>query len=262
MLPDQALSLDLLQNEIRACRRCLEEGYWIAPGPVVSGGPGARVMLLGQAPGPTEAIVKRPFNAGSGRRLFQWLGEAGWDEAEFRATAYMTAVTKCYPGRSDSGKGDRVATPFEQALCRPWLESEIRLVNPRLLILVGGLAIKLLYPPNARLNAIIGTGVYFPPEALMADPLNFDLAQAEIITADDHLRASEAGSLGEHSEVHNPPLVPNATSGGIRLAAGGRYVVPLPHPSGASLWPNKPENRVLIGRAMNLLRQIREFERL
>ena len=40
-----------------------------------------------------------------------------------------------------------------------------------------------------------------------------------------------------------------------------RFVVPLPHPSGASLWPNKPENQVLISRAMALLREIREIER-
>ncbi len=223
-------SLTDLQTEIRTCRRCLEEGYWIAPGPVLSGGPAARMMLIGQAPGITEAQVKRPFNAGSGRRLFQWLGQAGWDETDFRARAYMTAVTKCYPGRSSSGQGDRVATPFEQALCRPWLEQELRLIEPRLLILVGGLAIKLLYPPAARLNEIIGTAAYFPPET-PSDPLNFDLSQAKIVT-------SEQGA----STGHSP---------------GGRYVVPLPHPSGASLWPNKPENKGLIDQALRLLAHIR-----
>ena len=88
---------DELHSELAACRRCLEEGYWIAPGPVFSRGAGAGLMLIGQAPGPTEAVVKRPFNAGSGKRLFKWLAEAGWDEADFRATAYMTAITKCYP---------------------------------------------------------------------------------------------------------------------------------------------------------------------
>jgi uracil-DNA glycosylase len=237
-----------LQAEIRACRRCLEEGYWIAPGPVLSGGPGARVMLIGQAPGITEGKTKRPFNAGSGRRLFQWLGQAGWEEAEFRAKAYMTAITKCYPGPSGNGKGDRVATPFEQALCRPWLEQEIRLVNPRLMILVGGLAIKLLYPANARLDEIIGTAAYFPPEALAADPLNFDLAQAEIVsTTDDRRQTTNYGhravDRGPWSVAPRPP--------------GGRFIVPLPHPSGASLWPNKPENRALIGRAIDLLREIR-----
>ncbi|CUS03078.2 putative Uracil-DNA glycosylase superfamily [Candidatus Promineifilum breve] len=227
--------LTTLQAEIRTCRRCLEEGYWIAPGPVLSGGPAARVMLIGQAPGITEAQVKRPFNAGSGRRLFQWLGQAGWDETDFRARAYMTAVTKCYPGRSNSGQGDRVATPFEQALCRPWLEQELKLIEPRLLILVGGLAIKLLYPPAARLNEIIGTAAYFPLEALN-DPLNFDLSQATIVT-------SEQGVLTGHSPA-------------------GRYIVPLPHPSGASLWPNKPENKGLIDQALGLLAHIRTVNEL
>lgn len=221
------ISLEVLHTELRTCRRCLEEGYWIVPGPVFSGTAEAKVMLIGQAPGITEGQVKRPFNAGSGRRLFQWLAEAGWDEDEFRDSAYMTAVTKCYPGRNDNGKGDRVPTPFEQALCRPWLEQEIRLVNPQLMLLVGGLAIKLLYPASSRLNELVGTAAYFPPEVLTADPLNFDLGQAEMITTIDYR-----------------PL--------------GRYVVPLPHPSGASLWPNKPENKVLISQAMRLLADIRE----
>ena len=231
-----ALGFDELHAELAACRRCLEEGYWIAPGPVFSRGAGAGLMLIGQAPGPTEAVVKRPFNAGSGKRLFKWLAEAGWDEAEFRATAYMTAVTKCYPGRSGNGKGDRVATPFEQSLCRPWLEQELRLVRPRLLILVGGLAIKLLYPPSVRLDEIIGTAAYFAPG--VDDPLNFDLSQAKIVTSDQWLMTSEVEA---------------------RLTRQGRFVVPLPHPSGASLWPNRPENQVLISRAMVLLREIRQW---
>ena len=243
-----AAGFDELHSELAACRRCLEEGYWIAPGPVFSRGAGAGLMLIGQAPGPTEAVVKRPFNAGSGKRLFKWLAEVGWDEADFRATAYMTAITKCYPGRSDTGKGDRVATPFEQALCRPWLEQELRLVNPRLLILVGGLAIKLLYPPSARLVDIIGTAAYFPPEALARNPLNFDLSQAKIVTSNELRATRDEGGL---VTCHEPPA-----------AGHGRFVVPLPHPSGASLWPNRPENQALISRAMILLREVRQLEKL
>lgn len=234
--------LEILHAELRACRRCLEEGYWIVPGPVFSGGPGARVMLIGQAPGITEGQVKRPFNAGSGKRLFQWLGEAGWEEAAFRANAYMTAVTKCYPGPNENGKGDRVATPFEQALCRPWLDQEIRLINPQLMLLVGGLAIKLLYPASARLNQLVGTAAYFPPEALAADPLNFDLSQAGMIEPDTEYEMRDAEERASFLDG---------------FPAGGRWVVPLPHPSGASLWPNKPENKALIRRAMALLSDIR-----
>jgi uracil-DNA glycosylase len=216
-----------LQAEMKACRLCLEAGYEITPGAVFRGGPSARLMLIGQAPGTTEVVAKRPFNAGSGRRLFQWLGEAGWDEEEFRARHYMTAVTKCYPGRSPTGKGDRVPGKAEQALCRPFLEREIALINPRVILLIGGLAIRLFYPSSARLEDLVGTAAYFPPETVI-NPLNFDLSQAERLTAFDPAKDE-----------------------------CGRWVVPLPHPSGASLWPNKAENRLLISRAMRLLADIR-----
>ena len=192
-------------------------------------------MLIGQAPGTTEVTAKRPFNAGSGRRLFQWLGDAGWEEGAFRDGHYMTAVTKCYPGTNKSGKGDRVPSKAEQALCRPFLEQEIRLIDPLVMLLVGGLAIKLLYPATTRLDEIIGTAVYFPPET-MADPLNFDLAVARPLNAVADL--------------------PNL-SGNQPTSVSGRIVVPLPHPSGASLWPNKPENQALIRRATALLAAIR-----
>ncbi len=211
-----------------ACRLCLEAGYEITPPAVVSGDAGAEVMLIGQAPGITEAETGRPMNAGSGRRLFEWLGAAGWDEDEFRARHYMTAVTKCYPGRHTSGKGDRVPTKEEQALCRPFLEQEMALINPRLIIPVGGLAIKLFYPASTRLNDVVGKAAYFPPETVR-DPVNFNIKQAQRYDHFDPSRPRE-----------------------------GRWVVSLPHPSGASLWPNRPQNQALIQQACAILNEIRE----
>lgn len=220
-------TLHQLHEEMRGCQRCLAAGHGIVPGAIFRGSAGARVLLIGQAPGVTEVEAKRPFNASSGRRLFQWLGEAGWDETTFRDTHYMTAVTKCYPGKHPSGKGDRVPSRAEQALCRPFLEREIALIRPTLLILVGGLAIKLLYPDSAKLDEIIGTAVYFPPAALI-NPVQFDLSQGEVMAGFD------AGK-----------------------AQNGRWIVPLPHPSGASLWPNHPANQTLIRRATRLLGELR-----
>ncbi len=150
-------TLDSLHTQIRACVKCQQAGYWIATGAVVRGARHAKVMTIGQAPGPTEAVVKRPFNAGSGKRLFQWLGEAGFDEEAFRATQYMTAVTKCYPGKNGNGHGDRVPSKEEQALCRPWLDQEIALVNPKLIVPIGRLAIGLFFDTKLALEKIIGT---------------------------------------------------------------------------------------------------------
>ncbi len=217
-----------LHQEMRACQVCYTAGYQIVPGAVFSSSATAEVMLIGQAPGVTEVEAKRPFNAGSGRRLFQWLEAAGWNEDEFRAKQYMTAVTKCYPGKGKNGKGDRVPSKAEQKLCRPFLEREIALVQPRVMILVGGLAIKLLFPKKLKLNEMIGTAVYFPPETLTS-PVNFDFSQGEWLRGFDT------------SKDRN-----------------GRWVVPLPHPSGASLWPNKPENKKLIADAVEILAVLRQ----
>lgn len=220
--------LEELDAELRKCRLCLDSDFAIIPGAVFSHPRAAEVMLIGQAPGITEVEAQRPFNAGSGRRLFQWLRGAGWSEDEFRSKYVMTAVTKCYPGKGSNGKGDRVPSKAEQQLCRPFLEDEIRLYRPRLIIPVGGLAIKLFYPASLKLNQIIGTAVYSSPQALV-DPLNFDLKQGQ------RMAEFDAG-----------------------MPENGRWLVPLPHPSGASLWPNKPENKALIEKAAKILGQIRE----
>lgn len=231
---------------MRACRRCLEAGHEIVPGAVFRGRAGAEVLLIGQAPGITEVEAKRPFNAGSGTRLFQWLGEAGWDEDEFRARHYMTAVTKCYPGKGKNGKGDRVPSKAEQALCRPFLEREIGLVRPKLMILVGGLAIKLLYPAKMKLNEVVGTAVYFSPETL-TNPVNFRLEDALPVT----VNGERLSVNGKPNTAHRLPT----TEYGLPLT--GRFVVPLPHPSGASLWSNKPANRLLIAKAIQILHTVR-----
>lgn len=148
-----------LQTEMRSCRKCAQAGYWIQSPAVTQGVSSARMMTIGQAPGITEVEAGRPFNAGAGKRLFQWLGQAGIDENWFRTTQYMTSVTKCYPGRAKGGSGDRVPSREEQKLCYPFLEEECQLVNPEIIIPVGRLAIGLFYPKTTKLTDIIGSQI-------------------------------------------------------------------------------------------------------
>lgn len=186
-----------LQVRMRACRACLEAGHIIEPPAVAQGKVEARIMTIGQAPGITEVQAGRPFNAGSGKRLFEWLAKAGIEEGWFRNTQYMSSVTKCYPGRAKGGSGDRVPSRAEQKLCRPFLDEELALVNPALVIPIGRLAIELFFPKGQKLDEIIGT---------------------------------------EHE-------------------VDGRWIVPLPHPSGASRWHQSIENRALIDLAIELIQQ-------
>lgn len=161
---DEALSK--LQAEMRACHRCQEAGFSITPGAVMSGPASARLMIVGQAPGSTECESGRPFSGPSGTRLFEWLAEAGWDEAPFRATQYMTAVTKCYPGRSPNGKGDRAPTRAEQKLCAPFLDQELALVQPEVIVPVGGMATR-RFLGRVRLTDVVGTVIEDNPDRLI-----------------------------------------------------------------------------------------------
>ena len=125
-------------------------------GPVVTGQPVVSpVLLIGQAPGAREGPAGKPFAWTAGKTLFRWLGSIGLPEEPFRQRVYMAAVCRCFPGKNPKG-GDRVPDPTEIASCARWLDEEIRLLRPRLLIPVGKLAIS-RFLPLARLDAVIGT---------------------------------------------------------------------------------------------------------
>jgi uracil-DNA glycosylase len=147
--------LEELHTRILGCRACEQAGYIERAAPVVAGRAGNRMMLIGQAPGITELEVRRPFAGRAGRELFRWLDSVDITEDEFRDKVYMTAITKCYPGRVAGGSGDRRPSGREIALCRPFLEAQLALIRPQAILLVGGLAIE-RYFPKRPLTEIIG----------------------------------------------------------------------------------------------------------
>jgi uracil-DNA glycosylase len=108
--------------------------------PVVGAVAGAKVMLVGQAPGPHEADAQRPFAYTAGRRLFGWMAELGIDEETFRERIHIAAVIRCFPGKDAKSGGDRVPDEGEIARCGEHLDREIALLRPRLVIAVGTLA--------------------------------------------------------------------------------------------------------------------------
>jgi len=125
-------------------------------GPVVTGQPVVSpVLLVGQAPGAREGPAGKPFAWTAGKTLFKWFGGIGLPEEPFRQHVYMAAVCRCFPGKNPKG-GDRVPDPAEVSNCARWLDEEIRLLRPRLLIPVGKLAIS-RFLPLARLDAVIGS---------------------------------------------------------------------------------------------------------
>jgi len=150
-------SLGALQASLSSCRRCADAGYFIGSTPISTLNAGAVFMTVGQAPGRHEAeVTHKPFSGPAGKRLFRWLAQAGFDEAEFRTTQAMVAITRCYPGPHPAGRGDRVPTRAEQALCAPWLAAELALIRPRVLIPIGGLAIGRFLGNDSSMTDLIG----------------------------------------------------------------------------------------------------------
>jgi uracil-DNA glycosylase len=139
-------------EELRACRKCVRmESAPVSGGPVKS-----EVMLVGQAPGTHEPQLGRPFAWTAGKTLFRWFEQAcGFGEDVFRANVYMAAVCRCFPGKHPKGSGDRVPDDEEIANCAPWMESEIRLLQPKLVIPVGKLAIA-QFVTAEKLSEVIG----------------------------------------------------------------------------------------------------------
>jgi uracil-DNA glycosylase len=133
------------------CRRCPR----MQSTPVSGGAVVSDVMLIGQAPGPREPVLQRPFAHTAGRTLFHWFEQfCGMDETAVRSTIYFAAVCRCFPGKTPAG-GDRVPAPDEIRNCSPWMDEEIKILRPRLIIPIGRLATA-QFINCAKLDEVIG----------------------------------------------------------------------------------------------------------
>ena len=187
-----------VHKRLSECRACPE----MCGTPVHGLDNHAQIMLIGQAPGPHEADLGRPFAYTAGKTLFKWLNEvSGLDEEDLREKIYFAAVARCFPGKNVKGGGDRVPSAVEIEACRKFLEAEVKILKPKLIIPVGKLAIQeVLGIKNFALENVIGKRFF----------------------QDYH----------GHSAV----------------------IIPLPHPSGISMWYKKEPGRSLLKKALTLIK--------
>jgi uracil-DNA glycosylase len=152
-----------LNGRIRACRLCHIEGFLdereslpIARDPEPDA-PLPKIQLVGQSPGLRATNENRPFAGAAGEKLRAWFEMGGIAPEDFWRKIHFSAVTKCYPGRLPGARGDRVPTPREQELCRPWLDAQLAMLQPKIVLLVGLLAIQALLGRVPSLSAVVGT---------------------------------------------------------------------------------------------------------
>jgi uracil-DNA glycosylase len=145
-----------LQAACSACHLCVDQGIIPEATPTFAGMWGAPFFLVGQAPGPVERESRRPFSGRAGKELDRWMVRAGFaSPEEFRRLTYIAALMRCFPGRNRAGNGDLKPPPAAVANCAHWLDAELRILRPKVLILVGQLAIARFLGPG-RLEDRVG----------------------------------------------------------------------------------------------------------
>jgi uracil-DNA glycosylase family 4 len=118
-------------------------------------------MVIGQAPGPVTQREGLHFAGPAGRTLAGWLEAAGFEAGDqhkwpYLSAAWLSSLTRCFPGPSAGGNGDRAPSGQEIALCRPFLEEEMAAVDPDVIILVGAMAIR-QFLGRVSLDDVVGS---------------------------------------------------------------------------------------------------------
>ncbi|BCL84315.1 uracil-DNA glycosylase [Ktedonobacteria bacterium brp13] len=163
-----ANELSILQQQIRQCRLCQQQGYIPVAHPIVSGRSTDRILVIGQAPGHRSIEKDQPFSGPGGMVLQHWLEAAGFPPGYLHEHTYLSSLTRCDPGKHPNGNGDRKPGKPELLLCRPYLEAELRIVQPKVVLLLGTMAIETFFGP-VKLAQIIGK--YQERDGLLLLPL-------------------------------------------------------------------------------------------
>ncbi len=165
---DQYDDLADLEQYCLQCRRCgLRDN---ARGVVFGDGlPDARLMFVGEAPGAEEDRLGKPFVGAAGQLLEKIMGSVGLQ----RSDVFITNIAKCRP------PGNRLPKREEAETCFSYLVRQIELIQPRLIVCLGGLSTQYLVHKDARVTVVRGTvfekgGIKivptFHPAALLRDP--------------------------------------------------------------------------------------------
>lgn len=135
-------SLSLVSDEARACTKCplAETRTNAVPG---EGPPDAAVVIIGEGPGRNEDAQGRPFVGAAGKQLDGLLAYAGLD----RKDVYITNIVKCRPPEN------RRPTVSEADACRPYLERQLELLRPKVVVLLGDSALKRFLPDETLVSS-------------------------------------------------------------------------------------------------------------
>ena len=177
------------------------------------GDPGADLLFVGEGPGAEEDRLGQPFVGRSGKLLDQLvLEEMGLTRDEF----YIANVVKCRP------PGNRDPLPDEIAACNPWLERQIELIAPKVVITLGNFATRTLLQTKEGITKVRGRtypfrgGVLIPtfhPAAILrGGAAQMAQMRADLVRAKQSIQDASAGTPVEPDEAEEPPPVAPAAA--------------------------------------------------
>jgi DNA polymerase len=158
---ERGAALEAVADEIRVCTRCRlhETRAKAVPG---EGNPDTEVVFIGEGPGRDENQAGRPFVGASGRLLTELIGSVGWR----RDDVFITNVVKCWP------PGNRDPQPDEIAACAPFLERQLAILDPAVVVTAGKHSLS-VFMPGERIGRVHGTTRPADPATGARDALVF-----------------------------------------------------------------------------------------
>ena len=160
---ERQAALEVIASEVRACTRCRlhETRTRAVPG---EGDPDTEVVFVGEGPGQTEDQQGRPFVGRAGELLVKWLASIGWRRQE----VFITNIVKCRP------PGNRDPEPDEIAACSPYLQRQLEVLDPAVVVTLGRFSMG-HFRPGERITQIHGTQAPAPDATGTRDAVAFAL---------------------------------------------------------------------------------------
>lgn len=240
---ERRIGLEEIATEVRGCTRCrLHESRTLAvPG---EGHPETEVVFVGEGPGFNEDQQGRPFVGAAGGLLTELIRSVGWSREE----VFITNIVKCRP------PGNRDPQPDEVAACRPYLQRQLSLLDPAVVVTLGRHSLD-TFQPGARIGAAHGTArpvdpdtgapaamtfaMYHPAAAFRQGSLRATLQEdmlsiPEVLVEARARRGRQTAAPEQPSvAVHSAPAAP-PTPAGIAAAP-----VPMPVPTAVPVEPER-----------------------
>ncbi len=150
--PNKAELLALIRERVRGCTKCSHLACSRTQTVFGVGNSDADLMFVGEAPGADEDRQGEPFVGRAGQLLTRIIETMGFAREE----VYIANILKCRPDTAPGSFGNRPPTPLEMQTCRPYLVEQIEIIQPKVLVALGAVAVEGLLGTRGTMRELRG----------------------------------------------------------------------------------------------------------